>query len=135
MKKLAAVMFSAGLVAGAMQVASAADPAAGPSNATPKCAAGDHVVQVDTKTKTYTMAAVNPGQAGSAGESASAATNTDKGGAARDASGSKGEGSAASTNASDYTSMCKSKADAMGAKMMSKSGSLLNSKVGTGGSH
>ena len=130
MNKFTACIFSVGLVAGAAQSAFAADAGSTDTKA-PQCAAGDHVVVVDTKSKTYSMAGGNPGQSASAGESAS--QNTDKGSMAHSSDQSAAGKSAASPG--DYTQMCKSKADAMGAKMAAKNGSLLNSKVGTGGSH
>ena len=143
MKKLAAFVLMTGFVAGATQFAGAADTAAGPPATTPKCAAKDPVVMVNSKTKMYTMADPNTGKASAgAGQAETTAMNTNKGSMASDSTAGKDSSAAttattttATASAADYTQMCKSKAEAMGAKMMPKSGSLLNSKVGTGGSH
>lgn len=140
MKKLAAFVLMTGFVACATQFAGAADTAAGPPATTPKCDAKDPVVMVNSKTKMYTMADPNTGKASAgAGEAETTAMNTNKGSMASDSTAGKDSSAetakTTSASAADYTQMCKSKAEAMGAKMMPKSGSLLNSKVGTGGSH
>ncbi|MDQ2858525.1 MAG: hypothetical protein M3R53_07750 [Candidatus Eremiobacteraeota bacterium] len=136
MNKVTALLFSTGLIAGAAQSAFAAGPTEGTgAMAAPKCAAGDKVVLVNTKTKMYSIAgaAGKASSAESSGEAATTAANTDKGGMARDADATKSKSAATATSKDDYSQMCKSKADAMGAKMMPKSGSLLNSKMGAGG--
>jgi hypothetical protein len=102
MSKLTAALTFAALIAASLP-ASAMDSMQGSMKA-PACAAGDPAVMVDTKNKTYTMAAEHGKMAQAHGDAMMHKDDSMK--------------SKSDSMASDHMSMmCKSKADAMGAEM------------------